>query len=314
MTSNRRRRKKKLTKKELFLSAALLALMAVLSLFQQDARDNSNQPASAMSEDSLFSDSGMTVHYLDVGQGASALVESQGHYMLIDGGDRAYSSFVVSYLKKSGVTKLDYILATHYHADHLHGVVGAMNAFSCDTVICPGYEGDTSVYNSFLRTAEEKKIPLVHPSIHDRFSLGNAVFTVIAPVTYTYDNDNNNSIGIRLVNGKDVFLFTGDAEAQSEEDFCTVTDELSCDVYAAGHHGSAGSTTWSLLEKALPSYVVISCGAGNSYGHPHEETIEKLQAVGAKVYRTDLQGTVLAFSSGNGISFNAEPAADYSGD
>lgn len=307
-----RKRKKPLTGKNLILYTVALLLMAMIALFSNHETHNGTETVETVWVDSARGSGNMQVHYLDVGQGASALVESDGHYMLIDGGDRAHSSFVVSYLKKEGVEKLDYILATHYHADHLNGVIGAMNAFSCDAVICPDYESDTALYQSLKKTADEKKIPLLHPAIGDAFSVGSASFTVIAPVSYTYENENNNSIGIRLANGNDTFLFTGDAEARSEEDFCALNTDLSCDVYLAGHHGSASSTTFSLLTKALPEYVVISCGADNSYGHPHEETLEKLEAAGVKIFRTDLQGTVIASSSGHGIIFSKEPAADYS--
>ena len=161
---------------------------------------------------------------------------------------------------------------------------------------------------------EEKDIAVNHPSIGDSFTIGNAEFTIIAPAEYTYADENNNSIGIKLTNGNDSFLFTGDAEAKSEEDFIKLNTDLSCDVYMAGHHGSASSTTFSLLENALPEYVVISCGENNSYGHPHEETIEKMEAIGAKVYRTDLQGELIAISSGNDIIWNQSPAQDYSED
>lgn len=316
MKSNKRRRKP--AGKKLYTSFSALALALLFLLLRNTgiiSPEADITPAADIAGNHTVSGDGrLTVHYLDVGQGSSALVESDGHYMLIDGGDRSRSSYVVSYMQKLGITALDYILVSHYHADHLNGVIGALNAFETASVICPGYESDTKLYHSFLRIMEEKDIPAVYPSIGDTFTLGSAYFTVVAPVTYDYSDENNNSIGIRLVNGSDSFLFTGDAEAESEEDFCRLNTELSCDVYAAGHHGSASSSTYSLLEKALPEYVVISCGQDNSYGHPHAETMEKLEAVGAKIFRTDTQGTLTAVSSGQGIEWNTLPAADYSED
>lgn len=298
-------------KKQLYSYIAFLLLAAFLMLFE---KMNPAAPAlspNGQSSGSSASSGNMSVYYLDVGQGSCALVESDGHFMLIDGGDRSHSSFVVSSLKGLGVSSLDYVLVSHYHADHLSGIIGALNAFNCRTVICPDYETDTKLFESFTSVLQKKNIPAVHPAIGDSFSLGNAVFTVISPVSYSYSNENNNSIGIRLVNGNDSFLFTGDAEYESEEDFCQENNELSCDAYAAGHHGSASSSTWLLLEKALPEYVVISCGKENPYGHPHEETMEKLEAIGAKVFRTDEQGTITAISSGDGIAWKPEPFYDY---
>lgn len=313
-----KRNKNKKSNKKRFTASLTAIILALLFLLLENAGiiDTHKEalPASGTFPESVASGEGeMIVHFLDVGQGFSALVESNGHYMLIDGGDRAYSSFVVSYLQRLGVTSLDYILISHYHADHLNGAIGALNTFETASVICAGYESDTKLYKSFRNIIEEKNIPAISPSPGDTFTLGSAYFTVIAPISYDYSNENNNSIGIRLVNGEDSFLFTGDAEAESEEDFCALNTELSCDVYVAGHHGSATSTTYSLLEKALPEYVVISCGSDNSYGHPHEETMEKLEAIGARIFRTDTQGTITGISSGHGITWNTEPDIDYSG-
>lgn len=308
------RKHKKTKKLYSYLAVLLLASLMMLLEKMEPAAPASQEASLVQQADQSLPDGAMRVYYLDVGQGSSALVESDGHFMLIDGGDRSHSSLVVSALQNLGVTSLDYILVSHYHADHLSGVVGALNAFDCQTVICPDYETDTKLFSSFLTVLEEKEIPAIYPSPGDSFSFGNASFMVISPVSYRYEDENNNSIGIRLVHGEDSFLFTGDAEAESEEDFCKENNPISCDVYAAGHHGSASSTTWTLLEQALPEYVVISCGKENSYGHPHEETMEKLEAIGAKVFRTDEQGTILAISSGSGITWEAEPFHDYSGD
>ncbi len=303
---------KKRSKKDLLI-ALIAIIFSLLFMIFGDSESIDSFPAFGDSLNTETTDS-MTVYYLDVGQGSSTLVESNGRYMLIDGGDRSHSSYVVSFMKNLGITTLDYIVVSHYHADHLNGIIGALEAFQCPVVICPDYEADSKLYQSFISRVKDKNMETIHPSIGDTYTLGNADFSIISPVDYTYTNENNNSIGIRLTNGRDSFLFTGDAEAKSEEDICKLGINLSCDVYAAGHHGSASSTTWSLLEKALPEYVLISCGEDNSYGHPHEETIEKMEAIGAKVYRTDLQGELIAVSSGNGIVWNQSPAHDYSDD
>ena len=253
----------------------------------------------------------MEVHFLDVGQGLSILIESDGHYMLYDGGDRNASSFVVSYLEDAGVKKLDYVIASHYDADHLNGIVGALNAYPTDTVFAPDYETDTKVFESFLNVTNEKGIPVVHPQVGSSYSLGNAGFTVLGPIGTDYEDKNDYSIVIMLQNGNDRFLITGDSEYTSEAQLCASGADLSCTVYVAGHHGSGTSSSWDLMEQAVPEYAVISCGKNNKYGHPHEETMEKLEVMEIETFRTDLQGTILCSSSGNGLHWSVSPCNDY---
>lgn len=193
-------------------------------------------PSSKISQEEPFSN--MEVHFLDVGQGLSILVESDGHYLLYDGGDRDTSSFVVSYLQDAGVEKLDYVIASHYDADHLNGVVGALNAFPVGMVLSPDYETDTRIFQSFLNVTEEKSIPVIHPEVGSSYSLGNASFSILGPSGTHYEDYNDYSIVIMLQNGTDKFLITGDSEYTSESQMCASGADLSCSVYVAGHHGS----------------------------------------------------------------------------
>lgn len=252
------------------------------------------------------------LHFIDVGQGLSVLIESDGHFLLFDGGDRKASSLVVSYLQDQGVETLDYVIASHYDADHLNGVVGALNAFQVSQVLAPDYEADTKVFQSFQSAIKEKEIPLSHPAPGDSFTLGNASFTVLAPQDKSYQNANDYSIAVRLTAGDMSFLITGDAEVESEAEMVRSGLPLESTVYVAGHHGSASSSSWDFLQKAVPEYTVISCGAGNSYGHPHVETMEKLEAMEIPVFRTDIQGTITVSTDGTSLTWSAEPCNDYS--
>lgn len=274
--------------------------------------DNAPQadvPGSRIPQGESVSD--MEVHFLDVGQGLSILIESNGHYLLYDGGDRDASSFVVSYLEDAGVEKLDYVIASHYDADHLNGVVGALNAFPADMVLAPNYTTDTKVFQSFLRVTEEKNIPVIHPEAGSSYSLGNAGFTVLGPVGTDYEDYNDYSIVIMLQNGTDRFLITGDSEYTSEAQMCASGADLSCSVYVAGHHGSGTSTSWDLMEQSVPEYAVISCGRDNKYGHPHSETMEKFESMETDIFRTDMQGTITCLSSGKGLEWSQSPCNDY---
>lgn len=283
--------------------------------FQGENRENlqaapSREDAS-LAENPDTSDDRLYFTVLDVGQGLSVLVSCQGKTLLFDGGDADYSSFVVSYLKQHNIQFLDYVVASHYDADHLNGVIGAIQAFPVGTVLGPDYEHDSQLYQSFLSSVSEKGLTVSHPQPGNQYSLGDATFTVLAPSAITEDS-NNNSIAIRIDYQDTSFLITGDAETDSEQDMIESGLPLSCDVLVAGHHGSASSTSWDFLQATVPETVVISCGDQNSYGHPHEETMEKLEAMEIDVCRTDLQGTLEAVSDGTAITWSPLPCNDYS--
>jgi len=255
--------------------------------------------------------SDLKIHFLNVGQGLSILAECDGHFLLYDGGDRYTSSFVVAYLKEAGVEKLDYVIASHFDADHLNGVVGALNVFSTDLVLAPDYIATSKIYQSFTSVITEKQILVIHPEVKDVYSLGSATFTILGPIGSEYKDVNDYSIVIMLQNGSDKVLITGDSEYVSEKELCDSRADLSCDIYVAGHHGSGSSSSWDLLQETTPEYCVVSCGSDNSYGHPHDSTMEKLEAMEIEVFRTDKQGTITCISNGNGFTWSQEPCNDY---
>ena len=256
-------------------------------------------------------DGTLSVTFLDVGQGNAVFVEQGGAYMLIDGGNRDYSSFVVSYLKEQGVEELAYVLASHYDADHLNGVVGALHAFSCGQVLAPDYVTDTRVYESFERVIKEQDIALAYPAVGDTYTLGDASFTVVCPEAYDPKEDNDNSVGIRLVYGNTSFLICGDAGKAEEQAMLDSGVTLDSDVYLASHHGSEGSSSEAFMRAVSPSAVVVSAGAGNSYGHPTRTVLDRVKACGAALYRTDLQGTITVTSDGTSLSWNVDATQDY---
>ena len=254
----------------------------------------------------------MKVHFLDVGQGLSILVQTEGKTLLYDGGDRSAASHVVSYLEKQGVETIDYLISSHYDEDHVSGLIGCLNHFPVQRVIASNYVHESKLYESFLDAAAQQGLEIEYPSVGDTYSLGSAEFEVLAPQSNDSSDSNNQSIVIKLVNADDSFLFTGDAEADSEEEMCASGMDLNCEVLVLGHHGSASSSTWDFLAQTAPVYAVISAGEGNSYGHPNAETMEKMEAMEIGIFRTDLQGTIVATSNGSTISWDHEPSADYS--
>ena len=227
------------------------------------------------------------MHFIDVGQGDSILAESDGHYMLIDAGENDQAGTVVSYLKAEGVTKLDYVIGTHPHSDHIGGLDKVIDTFPVDKVLLPPVEHTTRTFEDVLDSIASRGLKITKPAPGDSYDLGNASFTILSPVK-DYGNDLNNwSVGIRLTYGDNSFVMCGDAENQAEEDIVNSGAMLKADVLKAGHHGSSTSTSEAFLDRVSPSVAVIQCGKDNSYGHPHKEAMQNFAAVGAQVLRTD---------------------------
>lgn len=245
------------------------------------------------------------VHFLDVGQGLSVLVRSGKHALLYDGGDRETSSFVVSYLKSHGVTSLDYMIASHYDADHLSGLIGVLRTIPVDTILGPDYVHDSKTYTAFQNAVSALQKDVLHPAAGSEYRLGDAYFTVLGPEKISSE-PNNNSVAIRLINGENSFLLSGDAEEPEEEAMCSSGLTLYSDVICPGHHGSSTATTGLFLSCTQPEWAVISVGADNDYGHPHAETLQRLADAGVQVLRTDEHGTVIAKSDGKKITWSTE--------
>ena len=278
---------------------------------QTEAVQAENVQEEADSQDDQRGDSQeeLSVTYLDVGQGNAVLVRQGDQAMLIDGGPRESSSFVVSYLEQQGIQKLDYVLISHFDEDHLAGAIGALYKFPVETLITADYETDSSIYDSYKEAVEEKGYVPVHPSLGDTFSLGSGSFRIISPVSYGHEDENQDSVGIILENGSDRFFIGGDIGLEGEKEILEAGVDIQADVMLMNHHGSHVSREF--FQAVNPSWAVISCGAGNSYGHPRQDTVELIQEFQVPLFRTDKQGTITAVSHGQGITFDQEPCNDY---
>ena len=247
----------------------------------------------------------LEVHYIDVGQGDATLIKCGSHAMLIDGGNNNKGTTVQLYLKKQGVESLDYVIGTHPDADHIGGLDVIVYKYNCDTVIMPDYEKDTKTYQELVDVIHDKNMKITYPVVGEQYALGEAKFTIIAPNSNSYGgNANDYSVAILLEYGKNRFLFTGDAEEASEAEMLTNGIDISADVYKVAHHGSRSASTQEFLNAVHPKYAVISCGEGNSYGHPHAEVLIRLRSMGVEVFRTDEQGSIIASSDGENINWN----------
>ena len=244
----------------------------------------------------------LTVRFLDVGQGDSEFIQlPNGQTMLIDAGEAEYGDRVVAELKALGVTKLDYVVATHPHADHIGGLPKVLASFSIGAVYLPNATTTTQTYKRFLAAVTDCGAPayIVRAGAPIFTDAGGAAAIVVAPNSEKYDDLNNYSVVIRLSYKGNAFLFTGDAETLSEKE---ITENVQADVLKVGHHGSSSSTSAAFLKKVAPRYAVIEVGAGNDYGHPSAQTLQRLAGAGVRVYRTDLCGTVTMTSDGTNIS------------
>ena len=255
------------------------------------------------------------LHMINCGQADSFLFEQNGQYGLIDCGTRSTGKDVVTYLQNQGVDELQFIVGTHPHDDHMGGMEKVLDDIPCNQIYIPKVETGlvtTNWYISLMQKIKNDKLNVTNPKVNDSFTLGDAVFTVVGQLTPSEagQNLNNYSTVIKVSFGEMDILMTGDAEMLVENKMLESNISLECEMLKVGHHGSTTSTSIQFLEKVNPEYALISCGIGNKYDHPCEETLAKIENKGIILYRTDENGDVVVTISPNDITFEEEPG-DY---
>lgn len=258
---------------------------------------------------SVHTDGNAQIHFIDIGQGDCELVISDGESLLIDTGEKENAEKVCGYLKEQGVETIDYMLLTHQHSDHMGGASEIINSMNVENIIIPKLTDDmtpnTKFYERFLQSVKDKDLKLTPAEPGKTYEIGECTLEILSPVK-DYDDLNNFSAAAILTHGGDSFLFTGDIEKKAEKDILETGRMRDIDVLKAAHHGSGTSNSKDFLEAARPDHAVISCGAGNSYGHPHENAVDRIRKYTDSIYRTDLDGTVVFDSSGSGMTVRTE--------
>lgn len=289
------------------LISLILSIILTCTLFSGCIKTNK---ASVISSDIDRENCGLIVHFIDVGQGDSILLESKGNFALIDGGEYSKRQVVISYLSSQGVDKLDFIISTHPHSDHCGSLAEVIRNFSTKSLICPDTDYESPSWEYVLDAADERNVSYITPEPDDTYSLGEATLTVLSPSSdAVYSNLNNYSVVCKAKFGSTSFLLTGDAEKLVEKQLIRENFDLSADILKCGHHGSSTSSCSEFLDEVNPSAAIISCGKNNDYGHPHKETLSELKSRNIPYYRTDTDGTIVAASDGENIYITTKSEA-----
>ena len=285
----------------------LIILLAFLIINNQDKiknlfnqNNNQNQNAYINTNNDL-----LKVHYLDVGQGDSIFIElPNNETMLIDAAESYQSENIINYLKNLNYQKIDYVIGTHPHTDHIGGLKDIINTFEIGKIYMPKVVSTTKTYESLLMAIKDKNLKIntakSGTSIIDTDALK---INILAPNNSTYTELNNYSVVTKITYGTTKFLFMGDAEKLSENE---IKENVTADVIKIGHHGSNTSSSIDFIKKVKAKYGIISVGLNNKYNLPKEETITNWENSGTKIYLTSINGTITAISDGTNIKIESE--------
>lgn len=309
-------------RKSTLFSAILVVIAAVCTYFfmggpQLSKPDAASQPGAAetVSIPAPVEGQELQIQYLDVGQADASLIRlPNGQTMLIDAGGNATADRLVEYLKDQGIEKIDFLIGTHPHEDHIGGLDAVIDAFDIGQIYLPKVADSqvptTKTYEDVLTAIDKKGLKVNQGKAGvTLFQSDGLSAALLAPNSDSYSGLNSYSIVVMLTYGEKKFLFMGDAEADSEKEILERFGDVKADVLKCGHHGSSTSTTKAFLAAVSPEYAVISCGRDNSYGHPHQETLEALDESNVIVYRTDQQHTIVASCDGEKLTLTAVDTA-----
>lgn len=258
-------------------------------------QENTNQDIIANGGD-------LKVYFIDVGQADSILVMNDNQSMLIDAGNNEDGEDVVNFIKDKGISKLDYVIGTHPHEDHIGGLDNVIDNFEIEKIYMPKIETTTKTFEDVLDSVSEKNMKISSPKKGDIFEVGTATCEIMTDSILEKDNLNLSSIIIRMTFGNNSFLFMGDSETENEN----TRNWPKTQVLKVGHHGSKTSSSKKFIEQVSPEYAIVMVGKDNTYNLPKNEILERIKKVGAQIYRTDENGTIEIIANGNELTINKE--------
>ena len=289
-------------KKIKFFIFIIIIILAYIYLPEEQKKEKDTTTQKKMLETPvvLNTDSKLKIYFIDVGQADSILIANNNKYMLIDAGNNEDGPKLVSYFKNMGIEKFEYVIGTHAHEDHIGGLDDIINNFEISNFYMPDAVTTTKTFEDVIEALENKNLAFKVPEIDKNIKFEDSSINILYSGT-DQTNLNDTSIIIKLYYGNTSYLFMGDAPSSVEREI--IDKDIKSDVLKVGHHGSKYSTSAIFLSKVKPKFAVISVGKNNIYNHPQDITLNKLQKIGAKIYRTDEDGTIILNSDGKDISF-----------
>lgn len=287
------------------LTKFLFAVIAAVVCFAVSVVNDWNEIGDnlGLSKPAVTAEGELEVHFIDVGNADCILIRQEDKTMLIDAGERKSKSVLQHYFDTYGVEKFDLVIATHPHADHIGGMAYVLDRYPVERFVMSYMDEPptSSSYENMLEGLLEKEIPVDEAVPGAVYELGTARIQILAP--YEADDEANNvSVVTRLTFGDKTFLFTGDAEEKVEKALISGAYPIKADVLKLGHHGSSTSNSTAFLRRVAPDVAVITCGAGNSYGHPHQEVVDRLIRQKVEAYRSDTDGHIVFTTDGATLS------------
>ena len=294
------KRKIKKNDKQIVTIISFLIVLATAILGGELFLKTDKNSQAVQTSNTVLSDK-LEVDFIDVGQADSILVSNKNETMLIDAGNNENGNDVVKYIKEKGITKINYLVGTHPHADHIGGLDDVINSdLEIENVYMPKIQTNTKTFEDVLDALKNKNLKVTAPKKGDSFKIGDANCDVMTDSILDNENLNLSSIVIKLNYGEKTFLFMGDAESENEK----TISWPKVDVLKVGHHGSNTSSSQNFLNQVKPEYAIIMAGKDNSYGLPKQKILDRLTKIEAKIFRTDELGTITVISDGKTIEVN----------